>query len=461
MKDEPKQAAGIVRPAISAGIVAALAGFAVTSVQAQNGGSLLNFGLSFGAEYVANDPTEDERNLTTDFDLNYTRATRTQSFQLSSAGRLLFDRSTQGFEFEQPSLGLTYATENRSTAVDAALSFRVQDVDGIDEVIDPITGEISDLIEDDGQLESLSVSAGLVTGRDGPFGTDTQLSLTSRTYTDTSDPNLADLESWQIGTTLRFDVDPRVTLTANGSLRQTEEENPESTESRTTTLGLGGQFLIDPLWSGSASLRYSIFETEEGIGAARSLTETERLGFSLGVTRDFRDGSLGLTLARDASEDGVVDSLTLSRSRALHSGGDLSWSVGLNAFPDGGIAPTSSLSFSRPTSRGGFSVNLQQRATINEDGNILVTSISMNYGEEINSVSGWSLNGSFTNVNNTEGTDNDQTRARIGVSYDRAVTRDWNLSTSLSHNVTFGGRELDSRASVLSLSLRRDFSFRP
>jgi hypothetical protein len=460
MKDEGKQAAGILRPAISAGIVAGLAGV-VTSVQAQDGSSLLNFGLSFGAEYVANDPDEDERNFTTDFDINYTRTTRAQSFQLSSAGRLLFDRSTQGFEFQQPSLGLNYATENRSTVVDASLSFRVQDVDGIEEIIDPITGRVTDLIDDDGTRESLRISAGLVTGRDTPFGTDTQVSLTRRTFSGTSDPSLTDLESWQIGTTLRFDLDPRITLTADGSLRQTEEDDAEGTDTRTTSLGLGGEFLIDPLWTASAALTYSIFETEAGIGAARSLTETDGLGFSLGVNREFRNGSLGLTVAREVSEDGVLDSVRLSRSRSLHNGGDLSWSIGLNAFPDGDIAPTSSLSFSRPTSSGSFSVNLQQRATITEDGNNLVTSISMNYGHEINSVSGWSLNGTFTSVDNSEGTDNDQTRARIGVSYDHAVTRDWNLSTSLSHNVTFGGSELDSSASVLSLSLRRDFSFRP
>lgn len=460
MTDEPKQAAGR-RPASVAGLAVALAGCVSFAVQAQDGGPLLNFGLSFGADYQANDPDEDESSFTTGLSLDYTRATRSQTLRLSSDGRFVWDETTKGLEFQRPSLNLSYSTENRSTAFDAALSYSVQDVDGIEEIIDPITGEIIDLIEDGGQLESTQVTAGLVTGQDARFGTDTQVSLTDRTYSGTSDPGLTDLESWRIGTTLRFDVDPRVTLTANGNLRETQRDNVEATESRTTSLGLGGEFLIDPLWTASASLSYSIFETEEGIGAARILTENDRTGFSLGVTRQFRDGSLGLSLARDASEKGVQDSISLSRSRELHNGGTLSWSLGLNAFPDGGVAPISSLSYTRPTRDGSLSVNLQQRATITDDADIVVTSISMNYGQDINAVSGWSLNGSLTNVDNSAGTDNDQTRAGIGVSYDRALTEDWNLSTSLSHNVTYGGGERDNSASVLSLSLRRSFSFRP
>jgi hypothetical protein len=461
MKDEAKQAAGRPRPAIVASLAVSLAGIAAFAVQAQDGGPLVTLGLSFGAQYEANDPDEDESSFSTGLSLDYSRATRSQTFRLSSDGRFVYDETTDGIEFQRPSLALAYSTGTRATAFDVGLSYSVQDVDGIEEIIDPITGEIADLLDDDGELESLQLSAGLVTGQDARFGTDTQVSLTDRSYSGTSDPSLTDLESWRIGTTLRFEVDPRITLTASGSLRETRRDNIEETEERTTVFGLGGEVLIDPLWTGSASLQYSIFETEQGIGAARILTETDRLGFSVGISRAFRNGSLGLTVARDASEDGVLDSVSLSRSHDLRNGGALNWSLGLNAFPDGGVAPISSLSWTQPTPDGSFSVNLQQRATIDDDGDIVVTSLSMNYGQEINAVSGWSVNGSLTNVDNSAGSDNDQTRARIGLSYDRAVTRDWALSTSLSHNVTYAGDERDRSASVLSLSLRRSFSFRP
>lgn len=461
MKDTEKQAAGRKLPGIVAGTVSAAA-LAAFSVQAQEqGGALATFGLSFGGEYEIDDSGEDESSFTTGLSFDLSSVTRTHSFGLSADGRLLFDET--GLDFENPGIAVDYARANRSTAFDVGLSYSERDVEGEFEVIDPVTGIVTDLIDDDGTLESIRVNAGLETGRDAPFGTQTQFSYTGRTYTDTTDPNLADLESWQVSTALRFDVDPRISLRSSTSFRETQEDDAEQTESRTIRFGVGGTFLVDPLWTASLDLVYSRFETEEDdLLGNRVLTEEDGVGASLSVTRQFRDGTLGLSLARDVSDIGAEDSLGIFRNRAFANGGELAWSLGLVSFPSGDTAPIVSASYAMPTPRGSFSVSLQQQTAVDDDDRSVVsTAIAMDFGQAINATSGWSLNGSLTSVDVTGGDTDDQARLRVGVSYNHALTRDWDLSTALSHRVTYEGGEQNDSASTLSLSLERSFSFRP
>jgi hypothetical protein len=461
MNDKEKLATGRKLPAIVAGTTS-LAVLTAFGVQAQEqGGALATFGLSFGGEYEFNDPGENESSFTTGFSFDLSSVTRTQSFGLSTDARLVFDE--YGFEFENPGLDLDYAWANRSTAFDVGLSYSIRDVDGEREVIDPVTGIVSNLIDDDGTLETVRVNAGLETGRDAPFGTDTRFSFTDRTYSDTSDPDLSDLESWQIGTTLRFDVDPRISLRSSVSYRETQEDDAEQTESRTTRFGVGGTFLIDPLWTASFDLGYSRFETEEeDIFGNRFLTEEDGVGASLSVTRQFRDGTLGLALAREVSDIGAEDSLRIFRNRALANGGELSWSLGLVSFPSGDTRPVASASYAMPTPRGSFSVSLDQATAVNsDDDTVISTSITLDYDQAINRSSGWSLNGSLSSVDVLGDDADDQSRAELGVAYNHALTRDWNLSTALSHRITYEGDEEDSSASILSVSLERSFSLRP
>jgi hypothetical protein len=460
MNDNEKMIMGRQFPRILAGTVS-VAALTAFGVQAQEqGGALATLGLSFGGQYEFNDPGEDESSFTTGLSFDLRSVTRTQSFGLSADGQFVFD--DDGFDFENPGLDLNYARANRSTAFDIGLSYSVRDVDGEFEVIDPVTLTVIDLIDDDGTLESVRVNAGLETGRDALFGTDTRFSFTDRTYSDTSDPDLSDLESWQIGTTLRFDVDPRISLRTSASYRETQEDDAAQTESRTTRFGIGGTFLIDPLWTASLDLGYSRFETEEDVLGTRFLTEEDGVGASLSVTRQFRDGTLGLALAREVSDIGAEDSLRVFRNRALANGGELAWSLGVVSFPSGDTRPIASASYAMPTPRGSFSVSLDQATAVNsDDESVVSTSVALDYDQAINAVSSWSLNGSLSSVDVIGDNTEDQSRAEVGVAYRHALTRDWDFSTSLRHRITYEDGEEDDSASILSLSLERSFSFRP
>lgn len=458
---EKKRQAARKRPrSVMVGRVATVV-LVVVAVQARGQeGPLATLGLSFGGSYTANDPGKDESDLTTRLSFDVSSVTQTQSFGISADGQFVFDE--EGLDFERPGLSLEYARANRSTAFDVGLSYRIRDVDGTEEVIDPVTLTVIDLIEDDGTLESIEATAGLETGRDAPFGTETRFRYTDRTYSETSDPDLTDLTSWQIDTTLRFDIDPRVSLRTSASHRVTEEDDETQTESRTTRLGFGGDFLIDQLWSASFELNYSIFATEQDFFGNRILDEEDGAGFSLLVTRQFRDGTLGLALGRSVSDIGAEDSLSAFRDRELVNGGEVSWSVGLVSFPNGETAPVVSASYAMPTPRGSFSARLQQSTSANSDDESVVnTLIGVDFDQAINANSGWSLNGSLSSVEIAGDEDRSQARAQVGISYNYALTRDWDLSTSLRHRITYEDGEENDRASILSLSLERSFSFRP
>lgn len=428
------------------------------AVQAQDEGALATLGLSFGGQYAANDPGADEYDLSTSLSFELRSATRQgQSFGLLLEGRLVLDEDD--FGFERPGLAIDYALANRSTALSFGASYREQDVDGDATIFDPDTLTIVDFIEDDGTRETLRINAGLQTGIDARFGTDTRLSYTARRFSSTSDPDLTDLDTWQASTVLQFEIDPRITLRTSASYQESEEEDPQNTERRTTRVGIGADLALDQLWSATVDLSYSRIETERDI---LGTTETEGGGFALGFDRAFRTGTLGISLARQITENGPEDSVRIHRDLDLANGGSLAWSLGVVSFDNGETSPIGSIAYSVPTPRGDFSVDLQQTTAVNSDDLSTVrTVLGVTYGEAITATSGWSLNGSLASVDVVGSDADDQLRAEIGLGYNHALTDDWDLSTRLRHRVTYEGGDRDTSASILSFSLERSFSFRP
>jgi hypothetical protein len=431
-------------------------------VQAQEQGALATFGLSFGGQYTANDPDDDESRLTTGLRFDVRSGTpQGQSFALSSDGDIQLDED--GIGFERPGLSVDYRLANQSTALSFGASYRQQDVDGEFLFFDPLDPTNVDFIEDDGTRETLRVNAGLQTGLDARFGTDTQFNYTTRRFTDTSDPDLTDLDTWQISTELSFEVDPRITLRTSASYLETDEDDAENTDRRTTRAGIGADLVIDRLWSASVNLNYSSIETErdDGLGG-RIITEENGGGFSVGLDRQFRNGTLGFSLARQITANGPEDRFNVSRDREFSNGNTLTWSLGIVSFDNGDTSPIASLAYSRPTPRGNFSIDLEQTTAVDsDDRSVLRTVLGVDYDQSINNTSSWSLNGSLASIDVVGSDDDDQLRAEIGLGYNHALTADWDLSTRLSHRVTYEGGDEDSSASVLSFSIERSFSFRP
>jgi hypothetical protein len=459
-KNHKRQARQRTIPWIATGTASGAVLLAV-AVQAQEQGALATFGLSFGGQYTANDPDEDESRLTTGLRFDVRSGTRQgQGFALSGFGDIQLDED--GIGFERPGILFDYGVENRSTALSFGASYREQDVDGDFTVFDPLDPSSVDFIRDDGTRETLRVNAGLQTGLDSRFGTDTQIGYTSRRFTDTSDPELTDLDTFDVSTELRFDLDPRITLWSWASYEETNEEDFLNTDERTTRVGIGADVALDQLWSASVELNYSRIETErDRILGGRARTLEEGGGFSVGVDRQFRTGTLGFLLEREFTENGPEDSFRVRRDVARPNGATLAWSLGIISFDGDETSAIGSIAYSVATPQGNFSVDLQQNTSVDDDDRTtLNTSLSIGYDRDINSTSSWSLNGALGAVN-VIGNDGDELGLQVGLGYNHALTRDWDLATRLTHRVTYEDGALDNTASILSLSIERSFSFRP
>lgn len=435
------------------------------AVRAQEiGGPLVTLGLGFGADYEDNDPGDDDTSVFTDLQFSVQNRTRLSEVELVLDGRLQSEDGS--FELEDPGAAFLYGRANRSTAVDFSVSYREQDADGQIFVPDPLDFSTVDLIEDVGSRETVRVDAGLRTGLNARFGTNTQFSFTDRSFSGTTDPDLTDLEVFRGSTALRFDINPALSLRVTGAYVNSDEDDIAETERETVRVGVGATADIDQVWSVSADLRYSRIETDTlsiVSGDSRSAVE-EGGGFDVSVVRTMTNGTLGLSLGREITETGTRDNIRLSRALSMANGSDIAGSIGLVSFEDDDPSVVGSLSFQLPTPRGGLSVSFEQRARFDEDdGNVINTFLSGRYESSINSVSNWAVFGSLARVDGLDdlSSEDDQTTVRAGVSYNYAVTRDWDLSAAFDYRVDFEDGSETDQTSIVSLTLQRSFSFRP
>ncbi|MEM7508840.1 MAG: hypothetical protein AAF415_19095 [Pseudomonadota bacterium] len=434
------------------------------AVRAQeNAGPLVTLGVGLGADYEANDPGDDDTSVFADLVLGLSNSNRVSDVDLRFDGR--FQLEDGEFELEDPGATLLYSRANRSTALDLSFSYREQDADGDLFIPDPLTFSSVDLIEDDGSRETIRVGVGLQTGLDARFGTDTELSFLDRTFTGTSDPDLTDLQVFRGNTALRFDVSPALSLRVTGAYVNSDEEDIEETERETFRVGIGATARIDQVWSVSTDLRYARIDTDMlDIFTGAPISDTEEgVGFNVAVVRALLNGDIGLSLGREITETGDRDEIRLSRSLTMANGSELSGSIGLVDFEEGDVSVVGGLSFALPTRRGGLLLDFQQQARFDEDdGNVINTFLTGRYESSINAVSNWAVFGTLARVDSLDDlSDSDQTSVRAGISYDYAITRDWDLSAAFDHRIDFEGDSETDQTSVVSLTLQRSFSFRP
>ncbi|WP_166486307.1 outer membrane beta-barrel protein [Jannaschia sp. CCS1] len=431
-------------------------------VQAQEIGTLATFDLSFGGQYTVGDGSDaDESLLTTDLGFTLQSITRAQSFSLSADGRLQFDEDGGGIE--NPGLAADYTRANETTALSLGVSYSLDEVDGEMDILDPLTQSVINFIDDDGTLETVTATAGLQTGLDARFGTDTQFSYSSRRYSGTSDPDLTDSDILQASMALRFDVSPAISLEVTANHVRREESGGTNESRETSRAGIGAEILLDPLWTATVDLQYSDISTEvdDGFGG-RLISGQTGTGFTLTVNREFRTGTLGVSVSRQIAANGAEDSVRVSRTMELANDGVLSWSLGLVSFSNGDTSPIASFAYAVPTRRGNFAVNLQQMTALNEgDQSVISTVAGLSYNLSTTEISRWSLTGDLTRVDVVGSDTEDQQRLEVGVSYSHALTRDWDLSAGVSHRVNYAGGDQDSSASTLSIALGRSFSLRP
>jgi hypothetical protein len=371
------------------------------------------------------------------------------------------DDTEDGFDFRLPSGSLTYVREGPDSRLDLTGRYFYDRVDDdvlvfLDENLNPV-----DLVVDGGDLRRLSLDGSLSTGISAPIGFDVSGFFDNRDYIGTTDPDLFDRTSLGGDAALRFTLTEVMTGRLTASYSRLDEDDIGDPLTVRVAYGAGLSYQIDQVTIFSGDLAYTtieetIFDT--------TTTENEGWAYDLGVTRELSDGQIGASLAQIINEASTRTQVSFNRTRTLPDG-NLSFSLGYSFAEDDDAENrfVGGVDYRRDLPTGTITAAFSQEAIADDDGeDTLVTRLALNYGQEINSVSGFGVNFGLGRSQDIGGGDEDSTtRANLGVTYRRELTRDWNwvLGYEARYRREDGGDAATGNR-VFTL-IDRNFTFRP
>ena len=247
-------------------------------------------------------------------------------------------------------------------------------------------------------------------------------------YTDVTDPDLNDTETFTLGASARFDVSPVVdaTLSLTGSRRT--EEDADQTETDTLTLRGGIEYTVNDRLSYSLGAQVARREEETTTGGT---TDGTTYGIDVGVS---------------------YEALPTTR---------FSGSVGLETTADDDTALTASLSFGLDLPQGAMLTGgLDRSLTFGTGGDdLVVTGARVSYMRPINSISSATLGLSYSLSEELgAGGDPDETRVTLSAGYARAITENLDLSLGYAYRLRDEGAiNADSHSVTLGLSMPFNF----
>ncbi|AZL60493.1 hypothetical protein EI545_17680 [Tabrizicola piscis] len=396
------------------GIVLAAAAMTASPVAAE---VVLTFGVEQRFEAGQNidlSVPEGGDNLVARTRLSFGAVSRTQldTLEFSSSAALVAENSddTDGteFEFGNPDLAVRYTREIPNALFSIGAQYRRDDVESFDEDL-----TIDDL---DGTRTDSTVDLRFETGRTAPLGFVLFSSYTESEYTDTSDPDLVDNNTFRVGieTPLRFSEVFQASIRLG--YEREEDTSPPLTLNEVRTAGLG--------------LAYAMVN-----GAATA-------------DLDFR------------SDDEEGDRTTLVFGRALTlPAGSLSLRLGVTQGDIGGTDLVGGVTWAQELPRGGLEVVLE-RTVVYDDITFepsIGTLLAVSFTQEINDLSSMGLTASH------EVSDSPTERielSQFAATYRYALTQDWNLDSGVRYRVR---RDEDGRSDSpdVFVALSRSFEFRP
>jgi hypothetical protein len=433
---------------------AALTGLA--TAQEAGDGPLIYVDVGTGLRHESRTPGTDAFSVDTRIGAGVFAATSSRRFSLE--GEVLL-QTQDGEDFiTDPAATLSYAIFNRGAEISTELSYSARDLDDVtigDEF------DATDLTRDGGRRERVEAVFGLVTGRDAPFGTETELLYRGDAFSDGATADDETLTS--VDTTLRFTINPQITLRATGFLGRTETEDAGNTVETVHAYGLGADLLIDPAWSASIDLGRRERVTETDVLGVRVRSVVEGIDGALSLTREMPNGVLGFSAERRVVATGSQDTFRLRREMVLANGAEVSGSLGAVIFEGAdpiaifGAAYANEL---RPGTRVSFSLDRTGGVSA-DDANIIRTRLRAGLEQDLTPVSSLSLDLALAEVDDQSLGGIDTRRVDLALAYRHALTADWNLAARASRGVVFeAGAETD-RITVLTLGIERRFSFRP
>jgi hypothetical protein len=312
------------------------------------------------------------------------------------------------------------------------------------------------LVLGDGTRANTFLRGSWETGLDARFGVGATFTYQEREFSNTIDPDLFDTTQLVLGLTARFEVNPSVTLVLGYEDSDYEADDIISTRRDRQSLSLNGTFAVRRDLTLRAGLSYDDNVTTTTLGR----TTFDGIGYSLGSTRDLVNGTLSADIKSTIDSAGRQTTLLVGRDMELKTG-SLSYSFGVLKTEGDSAQPLANINYVRELPRGQFNLGFSQSGNVDSlDRNIVNTRLSAGFSQVINATSTWNAGISLIDTN-VLGFDEDTSRLDFDLSYNREVTRDWDMVVGYTHSRATSDTRADRDSNTIFLRLQRDFEFRP
>lgn len=387
-------------------------------------------------------------------------ATEIDSFNASASGDLRFaDLPVVGTEnsLDNGTVNVRYARE----IDDSSFGFRVFYNNAELAYLDPLDYiDESDGLEDDdgtGRRQLLNGDFDLSLHEDGPLSFQFTGAYKSRSYYDTDDSDDEDRTDINLLAETGMELKEGYRALFGATYKVTDEEDSFDSERYEVYTGLRGA--LSPTQSFTARIGYSQSDTTRNSGDDG---DYDGAVAQFSYDEDMRNGTFNLAFSSRLYETGRRNQISVGRDLALPAGA-LSASLGVANSDAFEIRPFGSLSYTTrgPTSQ--FTLGFSQNFNVDDDGNdVINSSLNAAYDYQVNAVSSFGLKaGAASRIElDDDATENDLVQVTLSASYNYALTRDWRISSGLTHRAKFEENDPDAFSNALFVTLTRSFTTR-
>jgi len=295
-------------------------------------------------------------------------------------------------------------------------------------------------------------------GLTAPIGTSFALDYSEITYRDTSDPDLTDQSNLDFSGAIDFRIDPRIT--AQLTAKYIDFDAQGDGVNRKTT-GVGAGVILDITQTLRANIGLS-FDKIERTGDETGTNEG--VSFDSQLIQTLSNGTIGATLRSDVTSnlDGRRNFFSIDREMDLPRGQTLGFSLGGTNSETSTFDPLVDIRYGYALPAAQLTFSLSQVFDTDSDNQERInTTLRANYRQDINSVSGFNIGVALFDRNELGFFADDGRRADFDMSYNHAVTRDWDIVAGYRYTFSASDSGPDRSRNTIFLGLERAFSWSP
>ena len=243
------------------------------------------------------------------------------------------------------------------------------------------------------------------------------------------------------------------------SHKEVDAETVGANDRTTRRAGIGGSYDISPTLTATAEISYDKIETNDNAG---TITSTDGIGYSLGLTRELGNGALNFNFSENETVNGKHRQASIGRKTTFKRG-TLSYSLGVTKTDGLSIQPLANLDVDYELDKNSsLKVTLSQESTVNDDDETTINSrLGLTYARKLNALSSLTAGLQVIDRNTFTTGGEDQTSVRLNLSHRYDVGGDRDLVSGYSYTKTKRDTQSNRKTSTLFIGLEKAFDFRP